>query len=247
MRLNGPGRHIDDPDESEGHTLFEEQVYVDEATRKRRLVPAMILLIPMLFAFIFMTFARGSMIDWAISGPLLARGRFELFILHMFAHGGIAHIAFNGMALVALGPLVMERLGPLEPRTIAGFLVLFFLSGLGGAGFWLAINPSSEIPMLGASGAIFGLLGFIVRKPASYGPVIPLASMQLGRALLHFVQLHLPLIALFLIPMLFGSGFLSLAWEAHLGGFIAGLLLCDPLLRWCDDGPDWVPMEETDW
>lgn len=223
--------------------MFQPETYIDAATRRRRRVPGLALMVPMAIAFVWMVWDRGSMIAWAVSGPRLAEGRFELIFLHMFAHGGLVHILFNTAALAALGPLVMERLGPFGVRSFAGFVTLFLGSGLGGLAFWLALNPDSTIPMLGASGAIFGLLGFLMRQPAPHGSPVPLLSPQLGRAFVALVKLHLPLLALFLIPVLFGAGNFGLAWEAHLGGFIAGLLLCGPILWWCGGGPDWMPVE----
>ncbi|MEL7190530.1 MAG: rhomboid family intramembrane serine protease, partial [Pseudomonadota bacterium] len=103
---------------------------------------------------------------------------------------------------------------------------------------------SSDIPMLGASGAIFGLLGFVLRKPDPFGLAIPLLSPQMAKAFIDWIKLHLPLLALFAIPMIFGSGYFGLAWEAHLGGFVAGLLLCRPILAWCSDGPDWILIDD---
>ncbi|MEL7189503.1 MAG: rhomboid family intramembrane serine protease, partial [Pseudomonadota bacterium] len=131
-------------EEEEVERLIPKPTYVDEATRRRRLVPPLFLAVPMAVAFAAMLFTRGGMNDWAVSGPRLANGAYELILLHMFAHGGIAHIAFNTMALFAFGPAVMERLGPLKPRTMSAFVLLFLGCGLCGAGLWLAINPSSD-------------------------------------------------------------------------------------------------------
>ncbi len=229
--------------EPEDDSLYKEEAYVDEATKRRRLVPSLILALPMVAAFALMLIGQGSMNAWAVSGPRLADGHYELLLLHMFAHGSIMHIAFNMMALLAFGPAVMERLGPLDLRSLAAFMLLFLGCGLAGVIFWLAINPASEIPMLGASGAIFGLLGFLMRKPDPWEPAIPLFSPAMARAFIEWIKLHIPLVAIFVIPMLLGAGFFGLAWEAHLGGFIAGMLLCSPILQWSDGGPDWVPVD----
>ena len=154
------------------------------------------------------------------------------------------HIGFNMMALLAIGPAVMERLGPLGGRSLTGFLALFFGCGLAGMAFWLGLNPSSDIPMLGASGAIFGLLGAILRQPDPQLPPVPLVSKAMGKAVIAFVRLHIPLLVIFAIPLLFGSGFFGLAWEAHLGGFIAGILLAGPITSWCGNRPDWYPVDD---
>ena len=227
--------------EQSADLLFQPETYVDAAVQRNRRIPGMVLAAPMVIAFLWLLWEQGSMIAWAVSGPQLAAGKFELIVLHMFAHGGLMHIVFNLSALAALGPAVMERLGPLAARSFAAFLLLFFGSGLGSLAAWLALNPASDVPMLGASGAIFGLLGFLMRQPDPHGQPVPLFSAQLGRAFVEWVKLHVPLIALFAIPMIFGGGSFGLAWEAHLGGFLAGLVLCAPIHRWSGGAPDWVP------
>lgn len=226
--------------EPEAPPLFQPETYVDPLIKRNRRIPAIVLAVPMVIAFVWLLWDQGSMIGWAISGPRLAEGRFELLFLHMFAHGGLMHIVFNLSVFAALGPAIMERLGPLGPRSFMGFMALFFGSGLAGAALWLAINPASTVPMLGASGAIFGLLGFLMRHPDPHGVPAALLSPQLARAFVEWIKLHIPLIALFAIPLLLGAENFGLAWEAHLGGFIAGLLLCGPILAWCGGRPDWV-------
>ena len=209
--------------------------------RRQALVPSLALAVPMILAYLAFFSSPVGMNAWAVSGPRLEQGEYQTILLHMFAHGGLMHIGFNMMALLAIGPAVMERLGPLSLRTFAGFIALFLLTGLAGMATWLAINPDSEIPMLGASGAIFGLLGAILRQPDPRAPPIPLFSRGMGDAFLTFGKLHLPLIALFAIPMLLGSDFFGLAWESHLGGFVAGILLGGVISRLCGDSGDRVP------
>ncbi len=192
-------------------------------------VPAVLLALPMVAAFAWLTWTRGDMNDWAVSRMRLAAGEYALIGLHMLAHGGIIHLLLNGGTLIALGPAVMDRLGPLSPRTLAGFTALFAGSGIAGLALWLALPHAA--PMLGASGAIFGLLGFILRQPDPHQPPIALVGAGMGRAFIVLGKLHLPLIAIFAIPMLLGVGGFGLAWEAHLGGFVAGLLLHGPAVR----------------
>lgn len=229
-----------EPDQS-AETLFQPETYVDPAIRMQRRIPGIVLAVPMGIAFIWMLWDRGSMIGWAVSGPRLAEGRFELIVLHIFAHGGLLHIIFNLSALAVLGPAVMERLGPLSPRSFTAFIALFLVSGLGGMAVWLMLNPASTVPMLGASGAIFGLLGFLMRHPDPQGVPAPLLSPQLGRAFFEWFKLHIPLLALFALPVLLGGAHFGLAWESHLGGFLAGMVLCKVIWAWSGGRPDWVP------
>lgn len=235
--------HKQDEPPKPAEPLFQPETYVDPSIKRERRIAAILLAIPMMLAFVWLQWTQGSMIEWAVSMPRLAEGRFELIVLHMFAHGGLVHIAFNLVALAALGPAVMERLGPVGPRSLAAFMALFFGSGLGSVALWLALNQASTIPMLGASGAIFGLLGYLMRQPDPQAAPVSLFGPQLGRAFTEWFKLHLPLLAIFAIPMLLGGNGFGLAWEAHLGGFIAGLLLCKPVWAWSGGRPDWVPDE----
>ncbi|WP_165961138.1 rhomboid family intramembrane serine protease [Qipengyuania sediminis] len=193
------------------------------------LVPAVLLAVPMVAAFALYGFGPAGMLEWAVSREGLAAGYPAPVLLHMFAHAGLLHIGFNLAALLALTPAVVDRLGPLSMRSLAAYLALFLACGLGGLLLWLAFPHTA--PMLGASGAIFGLLGFILRQPDPEAPPVPLTSRAIGNAFWTFVKLHLPLIAIFLIPVLLGGSGFGLAWEAHLGGFMAGLLLWGPARR----------------
>jgi membrane associated rhomboid family serine protease len=119
----------------------------------------------------------------------------------MFTHVQIMHIGFNMLALWFLGPQLEAAVGRLR------FLALYLLSGLTGSAlvFWLA---PIHTPTIGASGAIFGLMGGLL--------VIALKVRADVTQLLVWVGLN------FVITVL-GRGFIS--WQGHLGGFIGGLLI----------------------
>lgn len=193
------------------------------------LVPALLLAVPMALAFLLAWNRPEGMLAWALSRAGLAAGEIAPLALHMFAHGGLVHLGFNLVALFALAPAALDRLGGSGPRALAAFLALFFATGLAGAALYLAFPHTA--PMLGASGAIFGLLGFVLRQPDPDGPPIALAGRAMGQAFWTFVKLHIPLLLIFAIPLLLGAPGFGLAWEAHLGGFIAGLLLHGPIRR----------------
>lgn len=89
--------------------------------------------------------------DWALYGPLVQHGDWWRLITSAFLHGGMLHIIFNMLALWWLGAPVEMVLGR------ARFLGLYVVSGLAGAAGALLANPTSVT--VGASGAIFGLLG----------------------------------------------------------------------------------------
>lgn len=131
---------------------------------------------------------------------------------HVFLHAGIFHIGMNMLMLMQVGPWVAQRLGG------ARFLTLFFLSALGGAAAYLLINAHAQTPAVGASGAICGVFGayfFSVR--ASWREA--LADAQVRNAIGVFLFINV-----FLAGIASATGFLPIAWEAHLGGFVAGVL-----------------------
>lgn len=88
---------------------------------------------------------------WLLYGPLVAHGGWYRLVTAMFLHAGFLHIALNMLGLWWIGRLVEGYLGPLR------FLLLYFVSGLAGSAGALVATPHQ--PVVGASGAIFGVLG----------------------------------------------------------------------------------------
>ncbi|MEB8386914.1 rhomboid family intramembrane serine protease [Rhodobacteraceae bacterium KMM 6894] len=143
---------------------------------------------------------------WGTVQPVYPGQSALMFITHAFLHGGIVHLAMNGVVLLSLGKFVSSNIG--AARTL---LVLFISAVAGAACFGLL--SSNTGPMIGASGAVFGLIG--VWQAAEYRmrrrsglPVQPLVVAILGLVAANIV----------LVVILAGG----LAWEAHLGGYIAG-------------------------
>ncbi|MFJ2706035.1 rhomboid family intramembrane serine protease [Streptomyces sp. NPDC087428] len=131
----------------------------------------------------------------------IAEGQWYRLVTSMFLHQEVWHIAFNMLGLWWLG-------GPLEAALgRARYLALYLLSGLAGSAltYWLA-EPNQ--PSLGASGAIFGLLG---------------ATAVLMRRLNYDMRPVFALLALNLIITFNPWG--GIAWQAHVGGLIAGTLI----------------------
>jgi membrane associated rhomboid family serine protease len=165
-----------------------------------------------------------GMSRWGVSGLALAQGRYGTILLHMFAHGGLMHLWLNMFALAAFGGTLVSRLGTV-PQSWLRFLALFLSSGLAGAALYLVVHRGGTVPMLGASGALYGLIGLLVRAPTGRDTLLPIHAPQLRRVGWGLIKDNLFLIALLWV-LSFGSGFAGgLAWEAHLGGFLFGLLV----------------------
>ena len=165
-------------------------------------------------------------IDWGgLSAAALAQGRWWTPFTSMFMHAGIAHLIFNMIALAQLGPIVALRFGR-DGRALATYLAFYLLCGLVGDAVYLVLHPTSAVPMIGASGAIFGLWGAMARLGPN-GSLVPIFSRQVGKETRSAIVSNLVIMAIVLLPALL-SGQVSyggIAWEAHLGGFLAGILL----------------------
>jgi membrane associated rhomboid family serine protease len=154
---------------------------------------------------------------------------FVTLFTSMFLHGGPAHLLGNMLYLWIFGDNIEGALGSLR------FIVFYLLCGIGAALGQTVVNPSSTIPMIGASGAISGILG-------SYLVLYPRAEVETLLFLGYFIRLvRLPTLVVlgsWIFTQLF-SGVLSLgmratggvAWFAHVGGFAAGVLLIGILRR----------------
>ncbi|GAA2652897.1 rhomboid family intramembrane serine protease [Streptomyces vastus] len=130
----------------------------------------------------------------------VAEGQWYRLATAMFLHGSVIHIAFNMLSLWWIG-------GPLEAALgRARYIALYATSGLAGSALtYLLAEPNQ--PSLGASGAIFGLFG---------------ATAILMRRLNYDMR---PVIALLVINLIFTFGWSNIAWEAHIGGLVGGVVI----------------------
>ena len=159
-------------------------------------------------------------------------GRQWLTLLtHMFMHGGIAHVLGNLWFLWIFGSKVEDRLGPVK------YLLFYLLAGGVAAAVQVAVDPGATVPMLGASGAISGVLGaYLILFPTAWVlalvpwivPVLPVPAVIF-------------LVLWFVIQAWSGLGALAagvdggVAWWAHAGGFVAGATM----ILWAK-GAGWV-------
>jgi membrane associated rhomboid family serine protease len=163
----------------------------------------------------------GEMASWGVSAAALAQGRYETVPLHMFAHGGLFHLTMNSLALLEIGGLVTARLGSF-PKGWLRLLAAYTLAGLSSMILALSFHPAGKVPMIGASGAIYGLVGLLlgIRLIEEIEPV-ELSGMP--QALAEFIRNNI----FFLLLLIIGGGLAGIAggvaWEAHLGGFLFGL------------------------
>jgi len=150
------------------------------------------------------------------------------FLTSIFLHGGFMHIASNMLYLWIFGNNVEDSIGRLR------FLLFYLFCGFAATGAQVFVQPNVQVPTIGASGAIAGVLG-------AYILMFPRARIDTVLLLWRFIRIvQLPAIVVlglwFVLQLL--SGLLSfglaatggIAYFAHIGGFVVGMAL-GPLLR----------------
>ncbi len=180
--------------------------------------------------------ARHLLFDWGlVPGRLLVHpdAAAPTLLTSMFMHDPLSwgHIAGNMLFLWVFGDKVEDALGR------GRYLLFYLLSGLGAAAAQILIDPTSATPMVGASGAIAGVL-------AAYGSLYPKAPITVVNPILPLWLFYGPLLVLpawvlilefFAVNLLNGLTSAGLhtgvAFFAHLGGFVAGLLLVRIFVR----------------
>ena len=172
-------------------------------------------------------YAYGAVPHWVLAGlgtdaVRIGGGEFPdvparvTVLTSMFLHGGWLHLIGNLWFLKIFGDNVEDAMT--RPR----FVVFYLLCGVAAAAAQIFTSPGSNVPMVGASGAIAGVLGgYLLLYPKArikclWILLIFITNIELPAALL----LGLWFLSQFFIPT--GSG---IAWMAHVGGFIAGLVL----------------------
>ncbi|MFH1609908.1 MAG: rhomboid family intramembrane serine protease [Candidatus Bipolaricaulota bacterium] len=159
--------------------------------------------------------------------PLVPFPIWLTLLTSMFLHGGWLHLLGNMLYLWVFGDNVEAALGRWK------FLLFYLFSGVGAGLLQMAVSPQATVPMVGASGAIAGVLGaYLILYPwARVLTVVPLFFF------LHFVEIPaLVLLGLWFIVQFFSGivdlgGMGGVAWFAHIGGFLVGALLVFPLKR----------------
>ncbi|MGE3642546.1 MAG: rhomboid family intramembrane serine protease [Beijerinckiaceae bacterium] len=162
------------------------------------------------------------------------------FVTYAFLHGDFVHAGVNSLWLAIFGAPVARRIGAIR------FLALFLITAVAGAAAHFALHPYELVPVVGASASVSGTMAAALRfvfqpggplgpavpgwqLPAEFSarlPALPLRNVVRDPRVMQFMAIW------FVINMVFGIfsqqlGITSsiVAWEAHVGGFIAGFLL----------------------
>lgn len=134
--------------------------------------------------------------------------RFDSLITYMFLHGSLVHLIVNGIALYAAGSIVEREVGHVK------YLLVFLISGVIAGLAHCFLNPSSSVPIIGSSGAVFGVISvlfLLMPFKINFALIIPLPSVIVG-IILSIVELS----------AFWMAQDLGIAHDAHLAGFITG-------------------------
>ena len=139
------------------------------------------------------------------------------FLSSMFMHGSIMHISGNMMFLFVFGDNLEDMLGHIR------YLVFYLVCGVAAAAAQIIMDTNSIIPMLGASGAISGVLGgYLLLFPRNEVRAIVFNFLTTVPA---YVALGLWIVYQLVLGYLTSAGTGGVAYAAHIGGFVAGLAL----------------------
>jgi membrane associated rhomboid family serine protease len=186
-----------------------------------------------LFAFEPLRYHATSGLDGPLPGGVLAD--VWTFVTYAFLHVNLTHLAFNLIWLVAFGTPVARRFGTWR------FLAFFAFTAATGALAHLISHFGENVPAIGASAAVLGMMAaamrFVFQPGGPLGllrlseaetyrvPAKPLAAMLRDRRILLFGLAWFGLNALMALPLFSMPGIeASVAWQAHIGGFVGGLL-----------------------
>ena len=147
-------------------------------------------------------------------------------LISMFLHGSILHIAGNMLYLWIFGNNVEDAMGHFR------FLLFYLVCGFAAAAMLAWMDPGSKIPMIGASGAISGVLAaYVLLFPrARVTVIVPIGIIPLPLMVSAFWVVGLWFLLQLISAAITDPGQPGIAWGAHVGGFLAGLVLT-PLLK----------------
>jgi membrane associated rhomboid family serine protease len=163
----------------------------------------------------------------ALTPAALESGRWQALFTSLFLHGSWAHVLMNTVALLAFGPPTARLFGS-GLRGVSAFFAFYLLCGaLAGLGFVVS-DLGDTAPVVGASGAISGLMGAasrLIQGRGKIGPIFGSTVIGMGAA---WVIANVVLGVSGLTP---GAQGMPVAWQAHLAGYAAGVLLIGAFAR----------------
>jgi membrane associated rhomboid family serine protease len=165
---------------------------------------------------------------YGFSPAALVDGRAYVLLTSLFLHGGWAHVLMNAAFGLAFGAPVARFFG-VRPGGIVGFFVFYLVCGMLSSLGYAAVHMGDPNPLVGASGAVSARMGaasrLIAGRGGRRGPILSRPVVAMGGS---WVVINV-LIAVLGSSFTPGADGAAVAWEAHLAGFLAGVLLIKPV------------------
>lgn len=164
---------------------------------------------------------------YAFAPADLDAGRWETLVTALFLHGSWIHALMNAAFALAFGTPLARFLGTRGIGVVLFFIFYLACGVLANLGY-AAIHPHQPEALVGASGAVSGLMGAAARLIAGRGELGGVFSRTVLGFAAGWIAVNLILAVVGFAP---GSGDAQIAWEAHLAGFFVGVLLIGPIAR----------------
>jgi membrane associated rhomboid family serine protease len=157
----------------------------------------------------------------------LLHGRWLGVFSMMFIHGGWLHAVTNAVAALAFGPPVARLLGE-DLKGAAAFFGFYLACGVLASLGYAALHLHDATPVVGASGAVSGLVGAATRRFGRQEGLWPILSRPVLNLAGGWIAVNLLLAVTGVSPLMPGA---RIAWEAHVVGLLVGLVLIEPVWR----------------
>jgi len=189
-------------------------------------LPAVVIALSMPVLFYFQQRFPDGGLSMAFAPADLEQGRWSGLFTALLLHANWTHALMNAVAALAFGAPVArffgDRIGPML------FLLFYAAAGVFASFGYALAHWDSAQPMVGASGAVFGLIGAATRLMFGAGRVAPLFDRRVLAASAAWMAVNLVVGLIGYAP---GAEGADIAWEAHAAGFLFGLLAIGPLAR----------------
>ena len=187
---------------------------------------AVLLAVSMPALFFFQERSRDFWVGMAFAPIELSEGRYGGLVTSMLVHANWAHALMNAVGALTFGaPVARLFRGAFG---VGVFLALYICAGIFATLGFALVHPGSTDPLVGASGAVFGLIGAATRLLGGKGRVLPLTNGMVIKTSIAWMAVN---VAVGLIGFAPGVDGARIAWEAHAFGFLFGILAIGPLAR----------------
>jgi len=170
--------------------------------------------------------SRDNWLGLAFAPVDLGEGRYGGLFTSMLVHGGWVHALMNAVAALTFGAPVARLFR--GPAGAGVFLALYICAGIFATLGYGLVHLGSPDPLVGASGAVFGLIGAATRLLGGGGRVLPLTNRSVITTSIAWMGINAVVGLIGFAP---GAEGARIAWEAHAFGFLFGILAIGPLAR----------------